>query len=189
MPKARRVVLIGNSGVGKTSIVSRFTQNSFDDCQEPTIGATYQTVIRQVAGGTLQLQIWDTAGQEKYKALGTFYYQNAVAAIVVFDVTDPASFDALPEWIEAFHQVVGTEGLVYVVANKIDLVEDTVVLTDDAADWAEKKGYTFYSVSAKTGESVQPLVDHMANAIAQKVAMTTADVSPIETPAPQSSCC
>jgi small GTP-binding protein len=137
--------------------------------EAPTVGASYHSIDCDTPGGQITLQIWDTAGQEKYKSLGSFYYQGAIGAIAVFAITNRESFDGISDWISAFHDVAGTDGCVFIAANKTDLADQRVVSDMEANGFAEKKGFPLYTVSAKTGEAIRDLIDDLAKAIALKL--------------------
>jgi small GTP-binding protein len=160
-----RVVLIGDSSVGKTSILSRLIDHRFDKEESATIGATYQLYHSTFEGRTIELQIWDTAGEERFRALGPIYYRNAWGAIAVFDVTNRASFQNLDAWIDLFHDTAGDETLVVLAANKIDDVARDVSLKDALA-YAENQ-FKVYETSALTGDGIQKLFDELSRDLAQ----------------------
>ena len=148
-----RVVMIGNTEVGKTSIMNRLILGTFNSGEGATVGANYQLYIQEVNQHKIEIQIWDTAGQEKYRSLGPIYFRNALGAIVVYDVTNRTSFDTLSEWITAFQNVAGTETVIAVIGNKSDR-PDAVVDIGQAEAWAQKHGYHHFITSAKNGDGV-----------------------------------
>jgi small GTP-binding protein len=186
---APRVVFIGDSCVGKTSILACLIGASFTDSQTSTVGATHQKIVREVRGDPVELQIWDTAGQEKYKSLGSFYYKGAMAALAVYDITSSRTFDHINDWISSFLAEVGTEGIVYVVGNKADLATSREVSLDEASDWAVGRGYSHFEVSAKTGENINPMIDNLASVVQESFAERNRIVTiPVEATG-QTSCC
>jgi small GTP-binding protein len=112
-----RVVLVGDSEAGKTSIIHSFVRGDFSSNQKNTVGAVFHTIFREIGGQKVQLQIWDTAGQEKYRSIGPIYYREAAAAIAVFDATVDDFEDSLDAWIVAVKRsAVGPR--IFVVGNK-----------------------------------------------------------------------
>ena len=151
-----RVVLIGDSQVGKTSLIHRFVRSSFEKQQKGTIGAVFHTYEQQLNGRQVIMQIWDTAGQEKYRSLGPIYYRNAAAGIAVFDVTSKESLPNLELWINEFRK--HTENpLVYVVGNKIDLTDSFEVTQEEIEKFAQDHNAKCFLTSAKTGEKVKEM--------------------------------
>jgi small GTP-binding protein len=190
-----RVVLIGDSSVGKTCVVNRFLHDSFDNHEPNTIGASYETYIENRDGFAMELQIWDTAGQEKYKSLGPIYYRESAAALAVFDMSNHGSFESIPGWIKSFRSVSGEAAIVIVVGNKMDLVDEQVVQIEEAQHWAQVEGLDFLPASAKTGSGVREVFDKLLDRLAEKrdsfQAKDSASVPPLEPslPEPKSTCC
>jgi small GTP-binding protein len=118
-PFRARVVIIGDSSVGKTSLLSSLLGSAFNPHTEPTVGANWQSYTPPNRPNALQLQLWDTAGQERYRSLGPLYYRGAVGGVVVYDVTNRCSFDNVRTWISAFQNTAGTEAALIVVGNAI----------------------------------------------------------------------
>jgi small GTP-binding protein len=116
----------------------------------------------------MELQIWDTAGEEKFKSLGPIYYREASAAIVVFDVTNPSSFEALSDWISNFQSVAGAEAVIVIVGNKIDLVDTQKVTNVEAEQWCKARDYPFLPASAKTGVGVHDVFDRLLTLLAER---------------------
>lgn len=162
-----KLVLLGDSSVGKSSIVHRFVKDTFDELRESTIGAAFlsQTIKMKDANGeeaVVKFEIWDTAGQERYKSLAPMYYRNANAALVVYDVTQPDSLKKAQMWVQELQNKVGGDDLViYLVGNKIDLVNEDPdkrqVETEDGESYAKEQNLLFKEVSAKTGAGVKDI--------------------------------
>lgn len=151
-----RVVVIGEASVGKTSILNQLIDHSFYEHEQSTVGANYQLFVQEVDGVKIEIQIWDTAGQEKFRSLGPIYFRNSLGAVVVYDVTNRHSFENLETWITSFQEVAGTNTVVTVVGNKCDMPESEVQIPEsEAAKWAEMKGYECFRTSAKTGDGVR----------------------------------
>jgi small GTP-binding protein len=145
--------MIGDASVGKTSLLNRLIEHRFNELEMSTIGANYQVYTDEVDGVTMGLQIWDTAGQEKFRALGPIYFRKARGAVIVFDVTNEKSFEALEEWISMFLDVAGTDTKLVLIGNKCDVKEGRIAI-DEAKDWAEKRGLQLFQTSARTGDGV-----------------------------------
>merc|ERR1712228_1103448 len=130
-PLTVKLVLLGDSRVGKSSVVIRFVKNEFDQYKFPTIGATFLTWGVSVGNYLVKFEIWDTAGQEKYRSLAPLYYRGASAALVVYDITNRESFENARKWIEeGDHVVIGLAG------NKVDLAANRKVSTEEGSQFA-----------------------------------------------------
>ncbi|AAS50190.1 AAL176Cp [Eremothecium gossypii ATCC 10895] len=157
-----KLVLLGDSSVGKSSIVHRFVKDSFDEFRESTIGAAFLSRTIKLADhddAMIKFEIWDTAGQERYKSLAPMYYRNANAALVVYDVTQEDSLAKAQSWVNELKSKVGDEDLViFLVGNKLDLVDEDckprVIDSEEAQAYAEAHGLMFHEVSAKTGTGI-----------------------------------
>jgi small GTP-binding protein len=162
-----RVVVIGDSSVGKTSILNRLVEDTFNEFQLPTIGSNFQLFGEEVDGARVELQIWDTAGQEKFRSLGPIYFRNAVAALAVYDQGSQASFQHLEKWIKDFTDVAGEGATIAIAGNKVDLVDSCEVVYKDAEMWANEQKYLIGQTSALTGYGVRSLFSALAYAIRQ----------------------
>jgi len=149
-----KLVLLGDTQVGKSSIVIRFEKNEFDQYRYPTIGATFLTQKVQLQEHTVRFQIWDTAGQEKYKSLAPLYYKGAHAALVVYDITNRESFENAKGWVEELTQSGGGSVVIGLAGNKLDLEERRKVQKSEAEKLAQKQGFIFKETSAKNGENI-----------------------------------
>jgi small GTP-binding protein len=162
-----KVVLLGRSGVGKSSIVLRFVADSFKGDTDATIGASYLTKILTIADCTVKFNIWDTAGQERYSPLARMYYREADAAILVYDITKTASFEGLRAWVDEL-TANGPKGIgkgysvLAVAGNKEDLVDNEEVDTTEAKSWAKQVGAIYHKTSAKTNFGIEQLFREVA---------------------------
>ncbi len=145
-----KVVVLGNTAVGKTSIAQRFTSGTFSET-EPTIMASMKSKEVQIEGSNdvMQIKVWDTAGQEKYRSLASGYYRDAQAAILVYDCTNPDSFKAIDQWIIELKDNCKDDIVIVIAGNKCDKTEDEKVRFEDASAYAEAIHALFFSVSAK----------------------------------------
>ncbi|KAH9392771.1 Ras- protein Rab-22A [Tyrophagus putrescentiae] len=149
-----KICLLGETCVGKSSIVQRFVHNTFNSGNE-TIGASFMTKTLYLGGSSLKLNIWDTAGQERYKALTPMYYRGANICIVVYDVTCPNSFKAVQNWIKELRTYLSEQYLIAIAGNKCDLTK--VVNSDDAKQYADSVGAFFIETSAKNSHNINEL--------------------------------
>ncbi|KAL4254393.1 Ras-related protein RABD2b [Abortiporus biennis] len=149
-----KLLLIGDSGVGKSCLLLRFAENSFTDSYLSTIGVDFKIRTVDLDGKTMKLQIWDTAGQERFRTISQAYYRGAHGIIVVYDVTDSESFDNVKTWFTEInrHATEGVQKLL--IGNKSDLVEKKVVDFNAAKAFADEKGVTFLETSAKDSSNV-----------------------------------
>ncbi|XP_052693923.1 ras-related protein Rab-11B-like [Crassostrea angulata] len=149
-----KVVLVGDSGVGKTNLLSRFTRNEFNAESKTTIGVEFATRNVQIRGKTVRAQIWDTAGQERYRAITSVYYRGAVGALVLYDITKPATFENLDKWISELKEHADPCVCIMIVGNKTDLRSQRVVSTEEGRLLAEKYRYSFIETSALDASNV-----------------------------------
>ena len=159
-----KVVLVGESGVGKTSIITKFIDESFQEDQQSTTGGTFSTKSVICDGGKiLKFEIWDTAGQERYRSLTKMFYKDANAAILVYDITRKDSFEELKNyWAEQIKES-SPEGIILVIAaNKSDLFEHEAIEESVARDFAQQLGAIYITTSAKNSEGINNLFEEIA---------------------------
>jgi len=155
MMREVKLVLLGEAGVGKSSLVLRFVSDRFEFNQNSTIGASFMSKSFTLSNGeTFKYQIWDTAGQEKYKALAPMYYRGSHAALVVYDLTSEQSFYSLQRWVKELQQYGPPNIVIAIAGNKCDLVDAREVETKTGKDYAESIDAMFAEVSALTSENV-----------------------------------
>lgn len=157
-----RVVTIGEESVGKTSITQCLISKKFNPYEPGTIGANYQQYTETVDDKPVEIQIWDTAGQEKFRSLAPIYFRNASAAVCVFSLTSESSFTDMQLWINSFTEIADSSALIYIAANKCDLTDEFQVTFEDAREWAQKEGRKIFKTSAKTGAGVSELFKELA---------------------------
>jgi small GTP-binding protein len=188
-----RTVTIGDSSVGKTSIVNRFIRDRFNPSETNTVGALYDVYTETANGYQIEIQIWDTAGQEQYRALSPVYFRSAAAALLVFDVTNRRSFDSLADWLTLFRSSSSAKALVFVVGNKTDLSDARMVNGQEALDWARQRGLQYFETSAQSGDGVGAPFKAIADALGTRIQDTNAAVSALRqaepVPAGQGGCC
>ena len=137
-----KLVLLGESSVGKSSIALRFVKDQFEDFRESTIGAAFLTqTVRRDENTTVKLEIWDTAGQERYKSLAPMYYRNAHCAIVVYDITQEESLENAKGWIRELQRHADSNIVIALVGNKLDLADTRrAISTDEGKQYADSEG-------------------------------------------------
>ncbi|XP_073525516.1 uncharacterized protein [Phyllobates terribilis] len=150
-----KIVLIGDSGVGKSNILSRFTRNEFCLDSKSTIGVEFATRTLQVEGKTVKAQIWDTAGQERYRAITSAYYRGAVGALLVYDITKRQTFDNLLRWLRELRDHADSNIVIMMAGNKSDLKHLRAISEDDGKALAEKEGLSFLETSALEAVNVE----------------------------------
>ncbi|CAA7264775.1 unnamed protein product [Cyclocybe aegerita] len=164
-----KLVLLGESAVGKSSLVLRFVKDQFDDYRESTIGAAFLTqTVTLEDQTTVKFEIWDTAGQERYKSLAPMYYRNANCAVVVYDITQAASLEKARTWIRELQRQADPSIVIALCGNKLDLAARRQVSQEEAKKYADEEGLMWTETSAKTGEGVTEIF----TAIAQKLPLT-----------------
>ncbi|CEI87922.1 GTP-binding protein of the rab/ypt [Rhizopus azygosporus] len=161
-----KLVLLGESAVGKSSLVMRFVKDHFDEYRESTIGAAFlaQTISLD-DNTTVKFEIWDTAGQERYKSLAPMYYRNANCAVVVYDITQASSLDKAKAWVNELQRQADPNIVIALAGNKSDLGARRAIETKTAQEYADEAGLLFFETSAKTAENVHELF----HAIAKKM--------------------
>lgn len=186
-----RIVLIGETQVGKTSLIQKYLRGQVSPEQKSTIGAVFHTHEVTVDNKTVQMQIWDTAGQERYRALGPIYYRKSNAAIAVFDVTRKETMEALEGWIKNFRENAD-DTYVIIAANKSDMEDDQIQVTlDETLEFAQKFDAECIWTSAMSGIGINDLFD----AIIKQLVLKSPDETPCtldlkkEPEQSKSSCC
>ncbi|MBA0752241.1 hypothetical protein Gogos_001095 [Gossypium gossypioides] len=150
-----KVVLIGDSGVGKSNLLSRFTRNEFSLESKSTIGVEFATRSIRVDDKVVKAQIWDTAGQERYRAITSAYYRGAVGALLVYDVTRHVTFENVERWLKELRGHTDSNIVIMLVGNKADLRHLRAVSTDDAKAFAERENTFFMETSALESMNVE----------------------------------
>ena len=159
-----KVVLVGESGVGKTSIITQFIDQTFQEDIQSTTGGTFSTKSVVCDGGKiLKFEIWDTAGQEKYRSLTTMFYKDANAAVMVYDVTRKDSFEEIKNyWSNQIKDSSPENIILAIAANKSDLIELEAVDEGEARNFAKELNAIFVTTSAKSSEGINSLFEEIA---------------------------
>ncbi|GAY56317.1 hypothetical protein CUMW_170950 [Citrus unshiu] len=162
-----KLVLLGDMGTGKTSLVLRFVKGQFFDFQESTIGAAFFTQVLSLNEVTIKFDIWDTAGQERYHSLAPMYYRGAAAAVVVYDITSMDSFERAKKWVQELQRQGNPNLIMFLVANKVDLEEKRKVKNEEGELYAQENGLSFLETSAKSAHNVNELFYEIAKRLAE----------------------
>ena len=177
--KSFKLLLLGESGIGaKTSLVLRYTDNIFNAHHLTTFGMDFRNKIVQTDFGAIKLQIFDTAGQEKFRTINSTYVKGSHCIILGYDVTDRQSFEEIRKYWYNFvmKNKGGISPLMYLVGNKIDKIEDRVVSDEEGKSLANDLNMKYFGVSAKTGENVDILFDDIVNSLIKKYPINKIDV-------------
>merc|ERR1711934_404181 len=157
-----KLVLLGDSAVGKSSLVLRFVRGQFFEYQESTIGAAFLTQNVSLNDYTVKFEIWDTAGQERYHSLAPMYYRGAAAAVVVYDITNADSFARAKSWVKELQRQGSPNIVIALAGNKCDLASKRKVEASEASEYAKDNGLFFMETSAKTALNVEELFKAIA---------------------------
>ncbi|CBZ50779.1 rab22a, member RAS oncogene family, related [Neospora caninum Liverpool] len=161
-----KLVLLGDTSVGKSCLVVRFAKDEFYEYQESTIGAAFMTQSVDLGSCIVKFEIWDTAGQERYRSLAPMYYRGAAAAVVVYDISNRDSFQGAKSWVQELQTVNDRSNVVIALAgNKEDLGAERQVPKQEAQQYADEHGILFIETSAKTGHNVNELFYEIAAAL------------------------
>jgi small GTP-binding protein len=150
-----KVVLIGDAGVGKSNLLSRFTRNEFNLESKSTIGVEFATRSVQVDGKTIKSQIWDTAGQERYRAITSAYYRGAVGALLVYDISKKGTFDNVERWLKELKDHADANIVIMLVGNKCDLKHLRAVSTEEGSAFSATHSLSFIETSALDATNVE----------------------------------
>ena len=167
-----KIVLLGDVSVGKTSIASRYCKNSFNEHHINTIGGAYQQQKVILNNGSMvKLHIWDTSGQERFRAMTNLYYRDAQVAILTYDIKSESSFTSIEFWIQELKYKVENENMILcLVGNKCDVSQDErKVSANKGKTFAQENNMIFYETSAKTGEGIKDLFVTIANKVYEQI--------------------
>jgi len=165
-----KIVLLGDTGVGKTNIVSQFIRGQIPKSTTPTIGVEFATKIMTIKNNKkVKAQIWDTAGQERYRSITSGHYRKAFGALLVYDVTREKTFQNIPKWVEELRFHAGNDIKILLIGNKVDLTENDErarrVPEDVAAVYAQENGMSFKETSAKSNKNITESFQHLLESI------------------------
>ncbi|KAI9293295.1 GTP-binding protein ypt1 [Neoconidiobolus thromboides FSU 785] len=172
-----KLLLIGDSGVGKSCLLLRFADDTYTESYISTIGVDFKIRTIELEGKTVKLQIWDTAGQERFRTITSSYYRGAHGIIVVYDVTDQDSFANVKQWLQEIERYASEGVSKLLVGNKNDLVDKKVVETETAKDFADSISIPFLETSAKEATNVEQAFLTMAKQIKDRMGSSAANMA------------
>ena len=173
-----KCIFIGNLGVGKSSIITRYTSNTFEQDNFSTVGVEYYAKLIHINKSTIKLQIWDLAGNTNFKTIVRSYYRNAEILYYVFDKADRASFNDFEKWIEDFRDKLNDIQLV-IIGNKCDL-DYTIVSTSEGMNLANKYNALYYESSAKSDINIKDIFEHTLNIYYDKLLLKSGKYKALE---------
>ena len=156
-----KLVLLGDSSVGKTSIARRMTSNTFSEYEESTIGASFMTKHIETSKEQINYEIWDTAGQERYRSLAPMYYRGAQCVFLVFDLTNRDSYESIKNWEKEIKNNAKDVVLTILIGNKSDLCATRKIAESEVEEYAESISAKYYETSAKSGIRIDVMQDYM----------------------------
>ena len=162
-----RICLVGDAGVGKTSLLTRFCDNTFDNNYTSTIGVDFKVVTLKYKNIITKLHIWDTAGQERFKSMAINYFRSSHGFMFIYDITEKESFENIQNWIDLAFSNSNTVGINFLVGNKSDIENQRKITKDSAKDFANEKNLIFFETSAKSSENVEKVFEFFAYKLIQ----------------------
>jgi small GTP-binding protein len=190
-----KIVMVGESSVGKTCLVLRYADDSFTETFLTTVGVDFKSVKREIDGKTVQLQVWDTAGQEQFRTITRSYFRGAHGILLTFDITNRLTFDHTHLWMESIKESASAGVEVILVGNKLDRAAERTVSEPEGEALAGQFGVPYFEASAKTGKNVEETFDALIRAV---IARLAADPMPrtkrimlteVEEPGDDKQCC
>ncbi|KAJ6249365.1 dystroglycan-related [Anaeramoeba flamelloides] len=167
--KMYKIIIVGDSGVGKSSILVRYLHDEFQTDYDVTIGVEFGSLPLEIMDQTILLQIWDTAGQESFRSIIRPYYRRAVGALIVFDITQRESFNSLVSWLEDVRLNASNNVEITLIGNKADLSNDRAVSYEEGEKFAKEHGLEYYETSANTSKNIEKIFEEIAKSIFIKV--------------------
>ena len=163
-----KIVLIGDSGVGKTNILSRYISNEFSLTTQATVGVEFGSKIIKRGEKLIKLQIWDTAGQERYKSITSAYYKGAKGALIVYDITNRFTFESVDKWVQDLNSYGDKNLTLLLVGNKSDLEDKRQIMKEDGEEKAKSFNLGFIETSACSGDNIDQAFDIMLKEVLKK---------------------
>ena len=163
-----KIIIIGDSNVGKSNILSRYTKDQFQGNSKATVGVELGTKFVKVEGVGAKLQIWDTAGQERYRSLTSSYYKGCHGCFIVYDITNEASFESISTWYEQAVKEAGKDVSLILVGNKCDLENERKVSKEQGEEKAKTMNASFFETSALSKVNIDDIFNEIVNNIYQR---------------------
>ena len=163
-----KVIIIGDSSVGKTNIMSKYLKNEFLEDSKATVGVEFGSKLFKIDGHNIKAQIWDTAGEEKYKAITGAYYKGSKGAFVVYDITRKETFDSVDRWINDLKSTGDSKMTIILIGNKCDLEDTREISKEKGEEKAKSFGCAFLETSALSGDNIEKGFEMMISEIFKK---------------------
>ena len=161
-----KVLLLGDTNVGKTCFLFKYTDNTFHENHIATIGLDYRVKkIKLKNGKEISLQIWDTAGQDRFRAITKNYYKGAHGIVLIYDITNNQTFENVSKWVNQIHEEVSLNVVIFLAGNKLDLEEKREISYEIGEKLAKELGCTFFEASAKTGVNIDEIFNELAESL------------------------
>ena len=161
-----KVLLLGDSTVGKTCFLMKYTDKTFQDIHMATIGLDYRLrSMKLKSGKSIKLQIWDTAGQDRFRAITKNYYKGSHGIILIYDITNTQSFENVKTWVNQIREEASSNVIIYIAGNKVDMEDERKVDRDDGEKLAEELGFPFVETSAKNGININETFEDLVERI------------------------
>ena len=163
-----KILLLGDSEVGKSCFLMRYSENVFIENYITTIGLDYKLkTVKLDTGKTIKVQLWDTAGQDKYRTIAKNYYKGSHGILLLYDITKKSSFDNIREWVRDIKEEVSEKAIIFLIGNKIDMEEQRKITKEKGEELAEEFKIPFFEASAKSGENVDEVFKALYNKICE----------------------
>jgi len=173
MSELLRIILIGDSGVGKSNIVLRYTKNEFSTELNTTTGVENQTKTVTIKNQKIRVQLWDLAGQERYRSMAKAYYRGTHGVLLVLDVTKKSSFDNIVFWLNEVTEYSNTDMTIMLLANKMDISNEQAISSNELREFAKKNNLFYEEVSAKDGTNIEKAFTILIEEIYRKIQKKT----------------
>ena len=185
-----KVLLLGDSTVGKTCVLLKYTDKIFQETHMMTIGLDYRLKVMQLQSGKeVKLQIWDTAGQDRFRSITKNYYKGSHGIILIYDVTSLKTFENVKSWVSQIHEEISDKVVIYLVGNKIDMDDERKVQTEEGQKLAEEFGVPFVETSAKSGVKIDNIFSDITERIDKEFGNIQKVRKNISYQAPGRKCC
>ena len=163
-----KILLLGDSEVGKSCFLMRYSENVFIENYITTIGLDYKLkTVKLDTGKTIKVQLWDTAGQDKYRTIAKNYYKGSHGILLLYDITKQSSFDNIREWVRDIKEEVNEKAILFLIGNKIDMEDQRKIPKEKGVELAEEFKIPFFEASAKSGENVDEVYKALYNKICE----------------------
>jgi small GTP-binding protein len=185
-----KFIIVGSSGVGKTALLRRLTSDTFSPDSHSTIGVEYDSTVVEIDQQMIKLQIWDTAGQEKFRSIAKAYFRNAVGVLLCFDLTDQQTFDDVSMWLNEIRSICDQSIVILLIGNKSDLIPKRVITMTEAEHYAQHNHLNYLETSASNGTNVREAFVRLATAVYRRTPKTKTTInSPVSKKSKEKDCC